>query len=452
MMILSAPSISAGLVSSEQTPASFATTFLFIAILLLAARLSGLVERFGQPAVVGELIIGIILGNLVLFGFHFFDSLKQDIIILFLAELGVVILLFQIGLESSIEDMKKVGWQAFLVAVVGVIVPFLLGTFVVGPWLLPQVSFNGYLFLGATLTATSVGITARLFKDLRVLKMREAQIVLGAAVIDDILGLIILAVVSGIATSGRISFLSIIWIFLKAVLFFIGAIIIGELTAPLLGKWLSKINAAIGMKFTLGISFALLFAFLAQAIGLAAIVGAFAAGLVLKPVHLRHFKDSVMIEELKQHAQKLDPYPKQHIKQIIEKHADHHIKELIEPLAMLMVPLFFVITGFMVDMTTLLDFETLIIAICITLVAVAGKVIAGYVVPKSNSLVIGFGMVPRGEVGLIFATIGKGLGVVSDQIFSVIIVTIILTTIIGPIALQYLLKTHRVAEINHNNT
>ncbi len=417
-----------------------ATTFLFIAILLIAAKISGLVERFGQPAVVGELVIGIILGNLALLGIPFFDSLKQDTIILFLSELGVVILLFQIGLESSIEDMKKVGWQAFFVAVAGVIAPFALGTFVVGPWLLPEVSFNGQLFLGATLTATSVGITARLFKDLNILNSSEAKIVLGAAVIDDILGLIILAVVSGIATTGTISFLSVGWIFIKAILFLVGAIFIGELSAPHLGKWLSKINTSVGMKFTLAVSFALVFAFLAQLIGLAAIVGAFAAGLVLKPVHFRHFKDSTMIEELKQHVQMLDPYPKQHLKQIIEKHADHHIKELIEPLALLMVPLFFIITGFMVEITTLFNIETVIIAICITLIAVLGKVIAGYIIPKANNLVIGFGMVPRGEVGLIFATIGKGLGVVSDQVFSVIIVTIILTTIIGPIVLQYLLK------------
>src|SRR3989344_9480740 len=184
---------------------SFAETFLWLALILLAGRLASLVERIGQPAVLGELIIGVVLGNLILVGLGIFENIKQDQFIAFLAELGVVILLFQIGLESNIEKMKQVGWRAFLVAGVGVVVPFILGTYLVGPWLLPGLGFNAYLFIGATLTATSVGITARVFKDLGKLQTSEAQIVLGAAVIDDVLGLIILSVVSAIATIGSIS-------------------------------------------------------------------------------------------------------------------------------------------------------------------------------------------------------------------------------------------------------
>ncbi|MDH3722806.1 MAG: cation:proton antiporter, partial [Desulfobacteraceae bacterium] len=154
--------------------------FLWIAIIILAAKLSNLVERFGQPAVLGELLVGIIFGNMALAGFNFFEPIRQDVVIRFLAEIGVVILLFQVGLESNIRRMLKVGPQAVLVAIVGVIVPFLLGTVVVGPLLLPELSFNAHLFVGAILTATSVGITARVFHDLGRLKTPEAQIILGA--------------------------------------------------------------------------------------------------------------------------------------------------------------------------------------------------------------------------------------------------------------------------------
>src|SRR3989344_2487559 len=166
---------------------SAATIFLWIAIILLAAKISSLIERFGQPSVLGELVIGVILGNLVLLGIGVFEPLKADLIIAFLAELGVVILLFQIGLESNISRMREVGIKALLVACVGVAVPFILGTYIVGPYLLPGQPFSAYLFIGATLTATSVGITARVFRDLGKLQSREAQIVLGAAVIDDVL-------------------------------------------------------------------------------------------------------------------------------------------------------------------------------------------------------------------------------------------------------------------------
>ena len=231
-----------------------ALTFLWIAVILLAAKFSGLVERMGQPAVLGELIIGVILGNLALVGITIFEPIKLDPIITFLAELGVVILLFQIGLESNIKEMTKVGLPALLVAIVGVVAPFVLGTYIVGPWLLPGLDFNTYLFLGAALTATSVGITARVFKDLGKLQTRESQIVLGAAVIDDVMGLIILAVVSAIVTVGSVTTTEIGFIVLKAVLFLGGAIVLGQLFAGHIGNLFSRISTGIGMKLALALS------------------------------------------------------------------------------------------------------------------------------------------------------------------------------------------------------
>lgn len=428
--------------ASESTGHSAAITFLWIALILIMAKLSSLVEKVGQPSVLGELVIGVIMGNLALLGFNFFEPIKQDPIITFFSELGVVILLFQIGLESNINKMKKVGLRAFLVACVGVVIPFVLGTYFVGPLLLPGLSSNAYLFLGASLTATSVGITARVFRDLKKLHIPEAQIVLGAAVIDDVLGLIILAIVSAIATLGSVSIGMISLISAKAILFLVFSIIGGQLLAPRLNKLFSKINTGVGMKFTLAISFGLVFSYLAQKIGLAPIVGAFAAGLILDPVHFSYFKDHHLVKDVKTAIEKLDKNSKDKIESIIKPHADRHIEDLIEPLGLFFVPIFFVVTGMNVKLETMFDLPILLMALGITLVAFVSKILAGLVAGNVNKYIVGFGMVPRGEVGLIFAMIGKSLNIIDDRIFSIIIIMVILTTLLTPPILTVLLRKY----------
>jgi Kef-type K+ transport system membrane component KefB len=349
-----------------------------------------------------------------------------------LAELGVVILLFQVGLESNVGEMRSVGVRALLVACVGVAVPFVLGTYVVGPWLMPGLSFNAYLFLGATLTATSVGITARVFQDLGIVNSAEAKIVLGAAVIDDVLGLIILAIVSAIVTAGSVSPLDITWITVKAFAFLAGAIVLGQLLAPRLGRALSAIHTGHGMKFTAAIAFCLVMAYLADAIGLAPIIGSFAAGLVLDPVHFRHFNDPQVVQDVRDFAETTPTPAKSKLLAILDRHAERHVEELIEPLGWFLVPLFFVLTGMSVRLEPLFDLKVLGIALAITAAAFAGKVVAGLVAGPVNKSMVGWGMVPRGEVGLIFAATGQGLGIVSDELFSVIVIVVILSTLLTP--------------------
>ena len=422
--------------------AAFAMTFFWIAVLLVLAKLSGLVEKIGQPSVLGELVLGVVLGNLALIGLDWFEPVKHNEIITFLAELGVVILLFQIGLESNIKQMKKVGLQALLVAIVGVVVPFVLGTYLVGPWLLPGYEQITYLFIGAALTATSVGITARVFQELGKLHIKEAQIVLGAAVFDDVFGLIILAIVSAIATLGAVSIGAVGWIAAKAFLFLIGAIVVGQLAAKWLGVFFSKIHTGIGMKFTLAVSFGLLFAWLAAAIGLAPIIGAFAAGLVLDPVHFRYFKDPHVVRDVKKALKDhVSDETRKEIMEVTEKHAHRHIEDIVEPLGLFLVPIFFVVTGMAVDLTTLQDPRVVLVALALSVAAIIGKYVSGYFAGKGvNKALIGFGMVPRGEVGLIFASIGMGLGVISDEVFSVIVIMVILTTLVSPPVLSHILK------------
>lgn len=416
-------------------------TLLWMGVVLLFAMLGRFIEKAKQPSVLGELLIGVLLGNLGLIGITLFEPIKSDVFISFLAELGVIILLFQVGLESNLSDMKKVGLKASLVAVVGVIVPFVLGAFAVGPRLLPEASFNAHLFLGAALTATSVGITARVFKDFGKLQTKEAQIVLGAAVIDDVLGLIILAVVSALVTVGAVGLGVISWIIAKAVLFLVGSVLIGKLGAPYISKFFSRINTGVGAKITLAIVFALFYSAVAGLIGLAPIVGAFAAGLILDPVHFKYFKKPKSALDLEEEAVNLTGEQKERIEKKAIHYTEKHIEELLEPIGHFIIPIFFVLTGINVNLSALFDFKILLVALAITLVAFFGKYVTGFVAGKDiNKNIIGFGMVPRGEVGLIFATIGMGLGVLSDELFSVIVIMVIFTTLLVPPILAYFLR------------
>ncbi len=420
--------------------------FLMIAVILVAAKVSAMVEKFGQPSVLGELVMGVVLGNLVLLGITIFEPIKENGIIKFLAELGVVILLFQVGLESNIQKMKKVGVRAFAVAIIGVVLPFVLGTYFAGPLLLPGQPTIAYLFLGAALTATSVGITARVFKDLGKLQLPAAQVVLGAAVIDDVLGLIILAVISAIATVGAVSLGVISWIIAKAILFLIGSIVVGQISAPYIGRMFSKIHNGVSMKFSLAFGFCLFFAYAANQIGLAPIIGAFAAGLVLDPVHFKSFKDPLIVDDMKKAIENApESELKNKISENIHTHAHRHVEELMEPIAHFLVPIFFIMVGMGVRLETLFDTKILLVALAITVIAFVGKIMAGLAAEKGSRMLVGWGMVPRGEVGLIFASIGLSLGVISDSIFSVIVIMVILTTLVVPSILTKLLKKQNSA-------
>ncbi len=421
------------------------SVLLVLAVILVCAKIATLVEKVGQPGVLGEIIMGIILGNLGLIGIHFFDVVHHNEIIHFLAELGVIVLLFQIGLESNIREMLKVGPSALLVAVVGIVVPFVLGVYVVGPYLLPGYSMVTYLFLGAALTATSVGITARVFKDVKMLQIPEAQIVLGAAVIDDVLGLVLLAVVSGIATTGTVAFSSIFFITLEAFLFLGLAVAVGRLFAPYMGRLFSKIQSGAGMKLAISFSFALVFAYAAQVIGLASIVGAFAAGLVLDSVCFRHFRRPEFVEDIEEALVDADERTRSRVQGTLQRYTAHHIDELIAPVAHLLVPIFFVIAGMSVNISLFFNSGIIVSALIISVVAVIGKVVSGFVVRGShNKWLIGWGMVPRGEVGLIFATLGASLGVLPEEIFAIIVFVVIVSTLIAPPMLSWILKGKEV--------
>ena len=415
---------------------------LWLAIILMAARLfAPLTEKIGFPAVLGELLLGVLLGNLGLVGLPYFEAVARDPIIAFLAELGVIVLLLQIGLETRLADLVQVGGRAFAVGSVGIAVPFALGAFLVGPWLLPGKADNTYLFLGATLAATSVGITGRVFRDLGKLGTPEARIVLGAAVIDDVLGLVILAVVSSLVQAGSVSATEVLWIMAKAVLFLAGSIGIGRLVAPYSSQWLARLDKGPSMLFAQVLSAGLLLAWLAHLIGLAPIIGAFAAGLLFEPLFLKDFETPKVVREMEAALPQGDPGLVQRLRAILERHSRHQHEHLIEPIGYFFVPVFFVLTGMQVDLRTLADPVLVAIALGIAAAAIVGKLAAGLCAGKgANKWIVGWGMVPRGEVGLIFAVVGRQLGVMSEAMFSVIVIMVILTTLVTPPVLTWLLR------------
>ena len=413
---------------------------LWLALILLSARLfAPLAQKLGFPAVLGELLLGVALGNLSLFGLHYFDSVAKDPIIAFIAELGVIVLLLQIGLETRLADLVRVGGRATAVAAIGIAAPFALGAYLVGPLLLPGQSQNAYLFLGATLAATSVGITGRVFRDLGRLDSAEARIVLGAAVIDDVLGLVILAVVSGLVQAGKVSLGETAWIIAEAGIFLGGSIWIGRLIAPHSSRWLARLDAGPSMLFAQVLATGLFLAWLAHAIGLAPIIGAFAAGLLFEPMFLRHFETPRIVQE----AAPLLPDGEsgKSLRSLMEKHARHQHESMIEPIGYFFVPVFFVLTGMQVDLATLADPMLVAIALGVSAAAVAGKLASGLAAGRGvNGWIVGWGMVPRGEVGLIFAVAGQKLGVLGEAMFSIVVVMVILTTLLTPPILTFLLR------------
>jgi Kef-type K+ transport system membrane component KefB len=401
-----------------------------VAIMLVMAKVGGeIFERAGQPAVLGELCAGIVLGNLVLFGFNQVEPLKTNETIAALAELGVIILLFEVGLESDLKEMVEVGWSSLLVAVLGVIAPFFLG-WAVSAYFIPGEARLAHIFIGATLCATSVGITARVFKDLGKLATREARIILGAAVIDDVLGLLILAVVAGAikaaGTGGVLSFLDVGLIALKSLAFLIAAIVIGHLMMPRMLHGAGRLETR-GVLLTLAISCCLFLAWAAAKVGLAPIVGAFAAGLILDEVHYKHGRGQ----------------------------QERDLSDLLQPVSTVLVPIFFVSMGLKVDLRLFTRVDILGLALALTVAAIVGKQICalGVVERGVNRLAVGLGMIPRGEVGLIFAGIGATLmlpaasgasePVISSAIFGAVVIMVIITTLITPIALKWSLGRKR---------
>ncbi len=396
-----------------------APVLLGLLVILVGAKIGGEVfARLKQPAVLGELLVGIFLGNLWILGLGDPSFLRNQGTLDVLAEIGIILLLFEIGLETTPRQMLQVGPSALLVALIGVILPAILGYFG-ARYFFPEESTYAHLFVGAILCATSVGITARVLQELGKTKTPEAKVVIGAAVIDDVLGLIVLAVVSGmIVAAGQGRTLGagpVAWIAGKAVLFIV--------LSTAAGLWLSKGAFRVatrlrsqGLLLTISLSFCFLLAYLSHLVGLATIIGAFTAGMILKNVHF----DQLATRER------------------------HSLSELLHPLLGLLLPVFFVLMGLKVDLRAFAQEGVALFAAVLCVAALLGKLACGLGVLGRgiDRLTVGIGMVPRGEVGLIFAGVGMtlflhGSPVVTPAIFSGVVIMVLVTTLITPPLLKW---------------
>ncbi|PZD71412.1 High-affinity Na(+)/H(+) antiporter NhaS3 [Acaryochloris thomasi RCC1774] len=433
------PSLLATTPEAEYAPFVLTGVLLTLIIVYLMSKLGGeLSKRLDLPPVLGELVGGVIVGvsalHLIVFpeaGAAATDSLlmttlqwlgdldaeavahiftSQSEVISVLAELGVIVLLFEIGLESDLRELGKVGYQAAIVAVVGVVAPFTLGT--VGLVVFFHVPIIPAIFAGAALTATSIGITSKVLSELGHLKSTEGQIIVGAAVIDDVLGIIILAVVASLAKTGEVDLVNVVVLIVSATAFLLGSILLGKFFNQSFVAIADKLQTR-GALLVPAFTFALAMACLASVIHLEAILGAFAAGLVLDETDKR--------KELDQQ---------------------------VMPIADILVPIFFVTVGAKANLGVLNptvpeNRAGLVIAAFLLVVAIVGKVVTGWTIfgkPGINRLAVGVGMIPRGEVGLVFAGIGSASGALSAPLEAAIIVMVILTTFLAPPLLQLSLK------------
>ena len=377
-----------------------AAFLLAFAAALIGARLLGeLAERLGQPAVLGELLAGVVLGPSVL------GLVPLSEAVLVLSEIGVVLLLFEVGLETDLEELLRVGAPAMAVALVGMALPFAGGYALTRALGHPTLTA---IFVGAALTATSIGITARVLSELKVLATREGQIILGAAILDDVLGLIVLAIVSKVAEHGTFE----PGAALKSAAFSIGFVIVAIVVGIPLGKKLIHVvgkSSARGALVAASVAFALLVAWLAAKADSAPIVGAFAAGMALARTNRRHDIDTA-----------------------------------VKPVVDIFAPVFFVYVGAQVDVRLLNpavaeNRPALLLGLGLTVVGFVGKFVAGYCAwgPVRRAF-IGAGMVPRGEVGLIFASLGLATGALPEGVFLAVIVAVFATTFVTPPLLKVL--------------
>jgi len=433
------------------------TGILFVALI---GRFSA--RKLGFPSVLGELLMGILVGNIayyfsfelimilregpaifetmqnllkgedletaclnaigvegtwyildILRGPHGNELLQVAHAVDVFSRYGVIFLLFLVGLDTSIDEMRQVGPDSGRVAIIGVLLPFLLGL-LASTLLIENVEFHTSLFLGATLSATSVGITAMVLQEMNMQQTETARIILGAAVFDDVLGLLMLAIVSGIVVTGSIDLIHVAMIIFMATLFLLAAVYLGPFLIRFIVRLFHRLDL-VEAKMFVSYLFVMVLAWLANLSGLATIIGAFTAGLILHDAYFESWNN--------------------------DRKCPICIKDLIMPLEVILVPIFFVLMGIQVKLETLLQPGVMMLTAGLVVAAIIGKLVSGFgVFGSSNRWAIGVGMMPRGEVGLVFAAIGKSLGVMNDALFSAVVLMVIVTTLLSPPLLKYYLR------------
>jgi Kef-type K+ transport system membrane component KefB len=391
--------------------------FLFLAIILIAARvLSETVARFGIPSVIGELVAGLLIGPSLL------GWVSPDTTMKLLAEIGIILLLFEVGMDTDLTRLARSGSKSVIVALIGFVLPFALG-YAVSLWLFGLSEMTA-LFIGGTLTATSIGITVRVLEDLGRRQSDEAQIVIGAAVLDDILGVMVLALLYQFAVEHEVSVRAVSEVGLYILLFMLLAPLVAKLASMLI-EHLDERAATPGLLLTMALSLILLFSWLAHAVGAPEIMGGFAAGLAFS----QHFGFRLWLG--KRPALEFNPSPR----------LAHRLEEQMRPLIHTFSPLFFVMVGVSLNLNAVNWGSTFIweLAALLLLVAFMGKFISGFCIrePRRIQTAVGLSMVPRGEVGLIFAQLGYSQDILNGELYAALLIVIALTTMSPPFLLKW---------------
>lgn len=387
-----------------------------IAFILLAARIFGeIASRIDVPPIIGELVAGIVLGPSLL------GWVEPNDVLALLAEIGIILLLFEVGLETDIGRLVKAGYSAAVVALAGFILPFVLG-FVLSLYVF-NLSLMVSLFVGGTLTATSIGITARVLSDMKRVHSQEGQVVLGAAVIDDLLGVFLLAVLFEFSVSGSVSLANTGKIILYAGAFFLVAPIIAKLLVPLIKHYHFQ-SSVPGLLPMVLVSLVLIFASAAHALGAPELLGGFVAGIALSRRFFLPFGAALTV----------DP------------EFSEHTRQQMQPIIHLFTPLFFVMVGLSLDLKSV-DWSSVFIwvfSISIAAIAILGKMVGPWFIRETphRKIAIGMAMVPRGEVGLIFAELGRTANVFDAEVYAAMVIVIAYTTLFSPIWIRSFYKRY----------
>jgi Kef-type K+ transport system membrane component KefB len=398
---------------------SFIQHLLWLAAIFAAGRIALWITPKPYSPAVFELLGGVFIGNLGHVGVPFFEPMKQSGILGALSLIGVSFLLFQVGLESTIVQMRRVGPRALSVALTGIAATFLLGLLAC-PSLIPGMEWRVYVFIAAALTATSIGISARILKDFGRTRERGPQIVIGAAVIDDIIGLVLLVLATTLIRPESADASSVARAITRVLLLIAAALLIGRFASHVIPRVLTRLAERSNGTLITALAFFALFGLAFFALGLPPIIGCFIGGLVLERKRFRG-KDPERLEfEWMQ------------------------TERVVGRLGKILIPVFFVMTGISTDLSGLFAPQTLIAALGLTAVAVAGKLACGLAAGRgANGRIVGVGMIPRGEVQLLYAGTGLALGILSTSVYSSLVIVVLLTTILAPIALMRLLKKER---------
>ncbi|NPA54502.1 MAG: cation:proton antiporter [Aquificae bacterium] len=393
----------------------FHSIFLVLFLIFFFSRtFAEIFSRFGIPPVLGEISAGLLLGPTAL------GWVEPNQLIKILAEIGIVLLLFQVGLETDVNKLKRAGLKSVIVAVFGAVIPFSLGFLV--SYFFFNVELLPALFIGGTLTATSIGITLRVLKDLGKERSGVAQVVLGAAVIDDIIGVILLVFIYDFAITGQINIYQILKISFFIFVFLVVAPFVAYIFSHIFAK-LEKQSRLPGFIPTVIISLILLFAYLSHAFGAPEILGSFAAGIALSRRFIIPFAAAMKLEE-----------------HFLEK-----VERQMNPIIYTFTPIFFVMVGLSINLREINFASTFfwIFGLVLLLIAVFGKIIGSYLIPRTKlyrKTLIGVSMVPRGEVGLIFAELGRTQGILQAEVYAVLLFVIIVTTLVPPFLLKHLFE------------